>query len=254
MLKFAALALAALCASACTYGSAVDVAPFKDRTPKAVLADGDYCETIMTSKPYQVKSTDGCMRLKFDAENRLYMMTDLEKPKKDNEDPQAHDLDLGETVPVAVVALGGGVFLAQVDTEAREAEKRNSPDKHQLMTFVAVGDAFVTIPVLQDADFVRVAKRNKRVTFHDLPDTKAQPNSDNNELFARRPWIEKGSIPDIKAFLRDATRESVRVMKPDDWKEMSVGVRDVDQTPNHAASDKQAKDADAVMKIVRAMK
>src|SRR6185295_5072853 len=108
MIRSVFLALAALAMSACSYGSAVDIAPFKDRADKAILADGDYCELAMKEKPYQVNTGEDCIRLKFDATSRTYTLTEIKaKPK---EGDQADKADEPEVIVAAVIPLGGGLF------------------------------------------------------------------------------------------------------------------------------------------------
>lgn len=224
MLRYAFAGLAALLAAGCSYGSAVDVAPFKDRPSKPILADGDYCELQENKSPAVVKSAEDCVRIEWKKEQRAYHISD---PSGDDDD----DMD------VAVVPLGGGLYAGQIDVESDK-------DKHQINVFIASGDAFAMIPVVDDEDLAKLAKKHRRLVWADLP-----PNGDTPSLLSSRPWIKSGSVKDVKAFLKDAAREGMRKTVTDEDEDLSVGVRDTGGTPDHAASNQQAKDAKAVRKI-----
>lgn len=234
MFRFLATGLAALLATACTYGSAVDIAPLKDRLKQPVVAAGDYCE-MTVEKPYEVKSSEGCVKLDWVAEQRLFIMTDLEE-KSD----QAKDETDIDKMPAAIVSLGGGVYAAQVDVETEK-------DLHQITLFVASGDAFATIPTLGDEELIQVAKRHPRLEWADMPAADAKP-----DLFSKRPWIKAGKVNDVKAFLKAAAREGLRsYTEAGEDEDVSVGVKDVNAAPNHPPSSKQIRDAESVMRTIR---
>jgi hypothetical protein len=252
MFRKLVIGLAALLATACSYGSAVDIAPMKDRAAKPILADGDYCELAMKTKPYTVQTSEGCMKLTWNAESRNYLLVELEKPKAAGDTDQAADKDEPDEIVAAVVPLGGGLYAAQVDVSTEDrAKSPERTDVHQINVFAAQGTAWVTLPVLEDEKLIALAKKQKRIKFGDMPDgSKPQPDS----LWSKRPFIAEGSISDIKAFLREATRQSVRDMKKDDWDEFSLGVLDSHASPDHPASAQQAKDAEAVRKILQKLR
>lgn len=234
MLRFLAIGLAALVATACTYGSAVDIAPFKDRLKKPVVAAGDYCE-MTVEKPYEVKSAEGCVKLDWVAEQRLFIMSDLEG--KGGQNAGSEDAD---KMPAAIVSLGSNVYAAQVDVESES-------DIHQITLFVASGDAFATLPTLQDEKLVALARRHPKLEWADMP-----VDGEESGLFAKRPWIKDGRVSDIKAFLKEAAREGMRdYTDADEDEDVSIGVKDVNAAPNHAPSGKQIRDAENVMRTIK---
>jgi hypothetical protein len=93
------IAAAALAASACSYGSAVDIAPMSARLAQPVLPAGDYCEVKGAQGAYLVSSHEDCAPLVWNAEPHTYTMVDKEKPD--------------ESVEAAVAPLGDGLFATQ---------------------------------------------------------------------------------------------------------------------------------------------
>lgn len=214
-----ALALgAALAASACTYGSAVDMAPMKSRSPWPVLAPGDYCEVQGTAAPFTVISASDCVPLAWESASRTYTVTDPDDP--------------ADSTSAAFVALGSGLYLGQTEVETE------TPDRYQLLLFLVRGEAFATLPALDDALLKEVAARHAKVRFA----------NDG----ARRPYIAAGQPKDIKAFLKDAARRSLLEMKKED-EPLSVGVRDKAGAANHTASKNQARDIAAVLKTAKTL-
>ena len=104
-------------------------------------------------------------------------------------------------------------------------------------TFIASGNAFVMISPLDDAPLKALAAKNRKLTF--------KPASDG------RPYIAAGKPEDIRAFLKDAAREALRIRKKDD--DVSVGIRDIAGAPDHSAGSQQQKDIEAVLAAVKAL-
>ena len=216
LIAFAAFG-AALGASACSYGSAVDIAPVNARIAKPVIAPGDYCEVKGEAAPFSVISKEDCVPIVWNAGTRTYTMKDPDKPAED--------------VTAPVIRIDGDLYAAQITTpESRQ-------DRYQLFTFIASGSAFVMISPLDDEPLKALAAKTKKLTF--------KPASDG------RPYIATGKPDDIKAFLKEAARESLRTRKKDD--EISVGIRDIAGAPDHAAGKQQEKDIQAVLAAVKAL-
>jgi hypothetical protein len=204
------------------------VAPFKDRPSKPILADGDYCELQETSMPPVVKSAEDCVRVMWRKEHRTYHISD----------PSGEDKD--EEMDAAVVSLGGGLYAGQIETPEAEGK-----DRYQISLFVASGDAFAMLPLLDDEPLRRLAARHRKLTF-----ANTRPPTEPGDFLSGRPWISAGSVKDIRTFLKEAAREGQREAKKDpDADELSVGVRDTGGTPDHPASAQQARNAKAIRKI-----
>jgi hypothetical protein len=207
---------AALAASACSYGSAVDVAPFNARLSKPVIAAGDYCEVQGTAKPFTVVSNEDCVPITWSQQARAYTMVDPEDPE--------------ESVTANVVPMGSGLYLAQMTVET------DKPDKHQILVFIAKGDAFAMLSALEDEPLQKLTEKHRRLTFA--------------KDATGRPYVSAGKPDHIKAFLKDAAKETLREMKVED-EPVSVGVLDKSGAPIHEASRQQAKDIEAVLKVAK---
>ncbi len=219
-----ALALfgAALAASACSYGSAVDIAPVSARASKPPAAPGDYCEVQGKAAPFTIVSHEDCVPVTWDAGTRTYTMTDPDnEPGKKSDDVEA-----------AIVSLGSGLYVASVD----EPEARG--DRFQLHLLLSKGDAFAMLPALEDEPLKALAARHRKLTF-------ANDSSG-------RPYIASGKAGDIRDFLRRAAKESLRDMKIEN-DDISVGIRDVAGAPDHQANAQQARDIQAVLNAAKAM-
>ncbi len=217
---FAVLAAcgAALAASACTYGSAVDMAPMKSRLIQPALAAGEYCEVQGAVAPFTVVSSADCVPLAWNGATRTYTMVDPEDPE--------------DSTTAAVVSLGSGLYLGQTEVET------DTPDKYQLLVFIAKGDAFAMLPALDDAPLKEVAARHPKISF----------SNDGSG----RPYIGAGEHKHIKAFLKDAARRSLLEMKKED-EPVSVGIKDKAGASNHPASREQRKDIEAVLKAAKSL-
>ena len=209
---------AVLAASACSYGSAVDVAPYGARISKPVIAAGDYCEVQGTAKPFTVVSNEDCVPITWSQQARAYTMVDPEDPQ---ESDTAH-----------VVSLGSGLYLAQMTVET------DGRDKYQILVFIAKGDAFAMLSALDDESLQKLTEKHRKLTF-------AKDK-------AGRPYVSAGKPDRIKAFLRDAARETLRQMKAED-EPVSVGVRDKAGAAIHEASRQQAKDIEAVFRAAKSL-
>jgi hypothetical protein len=211
-------ALAALGASACSYGSAVDVAPMNARISKPVIAPGDYCEVKGEAAPFSVISKEDCAPIIWNAGTRTYTMKDPDKPAED--------------ITAPVIRLDGNLYAAQLTTPDAKGD-----DRFQLYTFIASGNAFVMISPLDDEPLKALSAKNKKLTF--------KPAGDG------RPYIAAGKPEDIRAFLKDAARESLRIRKKGD--DFSVGIRDIAGAPDHSAGKQQEKDIKGVLDAVKAL-
>lgn len=207
-----ALAGASLLAGACSYGSAVDIAPMSARPSKPLLASGAYCEVQGDTAPFTVVSSSDCIPLNWDGAGRSYTVVDP---------------DDGEAVVAAIVPIGSGVHAAQINVE-------EGPAPYQISLLLAKGAAFAMLPVLDGDELKAVAARHGRVMFRDDRDG--------------RPYVASGQLRDIRAFLLDAGRTSLRDMTSGE-DTLSVGVRDVDGAADHPASRSQTRDIEALLKL-----
>jgi len=221
MLRVVLAAFAALAMSACSYGSAVDLAPFSARIDKPAAAAGDYCEVKGQAAPFTVVSHEDCVPVIWDQATRTYTMVDPD--------------DKEDSIQSAVVSLGSGVYAAQIDVKDDEHE---TPDRYQLHILLSKGNAFTMLSALEDEPLKKLAKRHKQLTF--------------KEDSTGRLYIVKGSPDRIKAFLRDAAKESLRAMKKED-EEFSIGILDKSGAPDHEASKAQTQDIEAILKLAKSM-
>lgn len=220
MIRTLLVAFALVLATACSYGSAVDMAPQAERISKSAVSPGDFCGVEGDAPPFTVVSSEDCIPVVWDQSTRTYAVT------PDPEDPE-------DTLQVSPVSLGGGLYLAQaiVDPDDRE-----TPDRYQLFLLVSRGNAFALLPVLEGEDLARVAARHTAVSF--------------KEDGAGRLYIAAGDRPHIRNFLRAAVAESLRLMA-EEGDVLTVGVRDTAGAADHPASAGQADDIAAVLKAAR---
>jgi hypothetical protein len=216
MLRTLLIALAGLAASACTYGSAVDMAPRAERPFWPTLVPGDYCEVQGTAAPFTVISSADCVPLVWDGASRSYTIGDRED----------------DLTTAAIVSLGSGLYLGQTEVET------DTPDKFQLLVFIAMGDAFAMLPALDDAPLKEVAARHAKVSFADDG--------------GGRPYIAAGSPKEIKAFLKDAARRALLEMKKEN-EPLSLGIRDKAGAADHPATEEQQKHIEAVLQTARSL-
>ena len=222
MIRTILAALALLMATACTYGSAVDMAPKAERIPKRAVSSGNYCGVEGGKPPFTVVSSSDCMPVIWDQSTRTYTVT-----------PEADDPD--DTLEVSPVSLGGGVYFAQAIVDP---DDKDVPDHFQLFVFISEGNAFALLPVLEDEDLSRLAARHPAVTFR--------------EDDAGRLYIAAGERPKIRDFLREAAVEGLNLLVRKD-EPLIVGVRDKAGAPDHPASSQQVSDIEAVLKIAYAL-
>ncbi len=219
-------ALAALAAGACSYGSAVDVAPFKDRIRHPMIATGEYCEVrALAGGGYEVNSAEDCVGLQWRPELRGYRVLDL--------DP---DSDKSEDVDAAIVSLGGGLYAAQTSTP-------DAKTPYELQLVVAAGDAFATFRILDDDELKAISPRHPKLTF----------GSDNG-----RPYVAAGKVSDVKDWLRDIAHVALstrsRHAEPDEENgDVSIGVLDRQGNPVHAATPKQVRGIKKVKHSIEAI-
>lgn len=213
MLRAWIAGLAALAVSACSYGSAVDIAPMAARPGKPLLAPGAYCEVKGERAPFTVASSDDCVPLTWDKAGRTYTVVD---PEED------------EDIVAAIVPVGSGVHAAQITVE-------DGPAPYQISLLLAKGGAFAMLPVLDGDALKAVAARHGQLTFRNDTDG--------------RPYIASGDLRRIRAFLLDVAKQSLRDMQADDA--LSVGVRDTDGAADHPASASQTRDIEALLKTAR---
>lgn len=209
---------ATLGASACTYSSAVDIAPIKERIAKPAIAPGDYCGVKGKAPPFAVTSSEDCAPITWDIATRTYTMKDPEKP--------------GEDVTVAVVRLDNNLYAVQAETpESKEG-------RYQILVMIASGNAFAMLSSLDDATLKTLADKTKKLTFKPAP--------------SGRVYIAAGKPEDIKAFLKEAAKESLRKLKTEK-DDLTVGVRDIAGAPDHSAGKAQEKDIADVFKAAAAL-
>lgn len=229
MLRALIAGLVALAASACSYGSAVDVAPFKDRIRKPIIATGDYCEVVGKAAPFQVNSAEDCVRLVWKPELRGYVFIDTDKPE-DGLLGAPKETSPEDKTDVSMVALGGRLYAGQIQVD-------KGPAPYQIQLVITSGDAFATMRVLDDKELKALEPRHPRLTF----------GSDNG-----RPFVASGSVRDVRAWLKDIAHVALSTPgegnDPDDM--YSIGVLDRQGTPAHAASKTQARDIAKVLKAV----
>jgi hypothetical protein len=214
------VALAALAASACSYGSAVDIAPMSARLSKPGIAPGDYCITKDKAPPFIISSSgeDDCMPVTWDQATRTYTMIDPDDPQDSTQAP--------------IVSLGSNLFVASLETPEAKG------DRYQLFTFVSKGNAFTMVPALGDAELKTLAAKHKRLTF--------EVGGDN------RMFIAAGKPDHIRDFLRAAARESLRVNKAKDDL-ADIAILDKAGASDHVASKQQEKDIQAVLDAMKAL-
>jgi len=211
--RFLVLA-ATLAASACSYGSAVDIAPMKARLSHPVIAAGDYCEVKGTARPFTVVSSEDCVPITWNARSRTFSI-------RVDDDP-------AETVEAAIVPLGSNLHAAQIDG-------KEGPARYQLHLVITRGNAFVSPPLLSDEQLKTLSARHTKLIF---------------KLDKSRPYVAAGEVGKIKAYLKDAAREGLRIaVREND--EITVGVLDVQGTPDHVATAKQTRDIEAVLKATK---
>ena len=220
MVRMFLVALALGMATACSYGSAVNMAPISERIPKRAVSSGDFCGVEGDRTPFTVVSSEDCIPVIWDQSTRTYTVT------PDPEDPE-------DTLQVSPVSLGDGLYLAQAVVDPDDAE---APDRYQLFLLISQGNAFALLPVLEGDGLARIAARHTMVSFED----------DN----AGRLYIAAGERPRIRDFLRGAASESLRLMA-DEGDAVTVGVRDTAGAADHPASTSQSEDIAAVLKTAR---
>jgi len=207
------IAAAALAASACSYGSAVDVAPMSARLAQPLLPAGDYCEVKGAQGAYRVSSREDCAPLVWNSKPHTYTLVDKENPD--------------ESVEAAVAPLGDGLFATQYETPDEIAAP------YQINLVIVSGEAFAAISPLDDTELNAILPRHPKLTFG---------------RDGKRAIVIGGEVEDVKAYLRDAAGEALKLRKAE-GDELSVGVRDKQGRPDHPASKAQVKDVEAVKAI-----
>ncbi len=233
-------ALALLAASACTYGSAIDIAPFEARVSHAVVPPGDYCEMTMGASPRVISSED-CLRIDWDDVRRIHTMTDLSKPEPDDAD-RSEGADKQE---LAVVALGDRLYAAQFDTVGEAG-------RHELVTFLTNGDAVTGIGVVGDVTLRRLVVEHPQMVWENLP--QARPAGEPAQFTTSSPLIRSATVEEIRAFLREASVAALREDKPDLDEPPSVGIRDTSGAADHAPSQAQLKAGQDLLKLIEQMR
>jgi hypothetical protein len=218
MIRKLLAAIAALAASACSYGSAVDMTPENSRLGKPVLPPGDYCEVQGETAPFRIISSEDCVPITWSKGARTYTMVDPEDPE--------------DSMEAAIASLGQGLYLGQIEVET------DQPDKYQIQVFIAKGSAFAIVPALGDDELKQLATKHPRVGFRN--DTTG------------RPYVVSGSRDRIKTFLIAASKESLREMTAQK-ETLGVGVLDKAGAADHDAAKQQVRDIEAVLKAARAL-
>ena len=231
--------LVTLAASACTYGSAIDIAPFDARVGHAVLPAGDYCEMTLGAPP-RVISSEGCMHIAWDGVRRIHTMTDLPKPEPDDAD-RPKDADKEE---LAVVDLGDGLYAA----------RSTRPMKWDGTTCRLPGER-------------RCGRWRWRGHRRGAPSPCRRPSADGLEnlpperatgeparLILSSPLIRSATVEEIRDFLREASVVALREDKPDLDDPPSVGIRDTSGAADHAPSQAQLKAGRDLLKLIEQMR
>ncbi|HEX5006438.1 MAG TPA: hypothetical protein VFV70_04960, partial [Hyphomonadaceae bacterium] len=174
MIRKLLVAIAALAASACSYGSAIDMAPMDARLDNPVLPPGDYCEVQGEEAPFRVISSEDCVPITWSKEARTFTMVDPDDPQ--------------DSMEAATASLGQGLYLGQIEAET------DQPDKYQIQVFIAKGSAFAIIPALGDEELKQLVARHPKVGFR-------------NDR-SGRPYIVSGARDRIRAFLIAASKEA----------------------------------------------
>lgn len=224
------IVLAALGASACSYGSAVDVAPMKDRVAHPIVPPGDYCQAHGAQGAYIISTHDDCGKLTWNGAKRRLDVIDEDKPKDD----KPKDAKPKDAMSLAVVALGGGLFVTQYEA----ADPADRPDKHQLNLVIASGKAFAAVGVLDGDELGVILKRH--------------PNLKIGGPAGKDNYIAAGDVEEIKAFLREAGGASLKAAKLK-GEEVEVVVLDKRSRAEHPASAAQVKDIEAVKAIAETL-
>jgi hypothetical protein len=211
------IAAAALAVSACSYGSAVDIASMKDRLAHPVVAPGDYCQAHGAQGAYLISTGDDCGKLVWNAARRSLDIIDKDKPK--------------EKMSFAIVDMGGGLYATQYDSR----DPPGRPDPHQLNLVIASGNAFTSIGVLDGDELNAVIKRHPKLKIGQVQD--------------KDDYIAGGDVDEIKAFLRDAGEQSLKANRTK-GDEVEVMVLDKPTKADHPASKAQIRDIEAVKAIV----
>lgn len=213
MLRGLLAGLAGLMLSACAYGSAVDMAPMKDRVSRPIVPQGAYCETRPAGGGWQVVSSDDCIPIVWNKTTRTYTMED--------------DSDPDDIAEAAIVSLGRDLYFAQIADEG--------PAPFQIQLLLARGEAFAILPVLDDEPLSALAARHPDIIFRKQ---------------GKRPYIAAGKARDIKTFLKQAASEGLAEMTRT-GEALTIAVRDRAGAPDHSASKDQVKDIDAILKAAR---
>jgi hypothetical protein len=218
MIRKLLVAVAALAASACSYGSAVDMAPMSARLGQPILSPGDYCEVQGETAPFRVISSEDCVPVTWSKDARTYTMVDPDDPE--------------DSMVAATVSLGQGLYLGQIEVET------DQPDRYQIQLFIAKGSAFAIVPALGDDALKQLTPKHPGVGFR-------------NDATGR-PYVASGSRDRIRAFLVAAAKEALREMKVEK-ETLGVGVLDKAGSADHDATQQQAKDIEAVLKAARSL-
>lgn len=239
---------AALAVSACTYGSAIDIAPFEARLPHAVLPPGDYCEMTLGAAP-QVISSEGCLRLEWDGARRLHIMTDLsthdQEPQQEPEQENAGASADADVQELAIVSLGDDLYAAQFDEPGKTG-------RHELVTFLAKGDAVAGIGIVADATLRRLAALHPQMVWENLPPERSA--GEPAQLITSQPLIKSATVAEIRDFLREASRAALREDKPDLDDLPSVGIRDTSGAGDHAPTKAQLAAGRDLLKRIEEMR
>jgi hypothetical protein len=164
-----------------------------------------------------VVSHEDCVPITWDRATRTYTLHDPETPS--------------ESLQAAVISLGQALYAGQISTPEDKVP-------HQIQVFLSRGNAFAVLSPLSDEPLKQLAAKHTRLMF---------ANDSTG-----RPYIAAGDIDRIKAFMKDAAKESLRLAREED-ETLSIGVLDVAGSPDHPASKQQQKDIEAVLKAAKSL-
>jgi len=206
------LALAALLGlGACTYGSEVDMAPFKARPSSSPVETGRYCPVDFSGPAPVVEAGEDCGFIEWDAAARTIVLR--EPPSEDGP---------GDADTAAMASLGGGLYVIQ------EESPGNTP-RYSILTVLVRKDGFASIATIGAPAYRQLAERHPKVAL--------SPDDGQRSM----PYIVSGERSRIAALLKDASALSLKADLAEDGKlDMVVRERGEAVQP-HPPTPEQAK-------------
>jgi hypothetical protein len=224
-----AAAALALAAGACTYSSAVDLAPFDQRSAFAQITPGTYCPVERTSEGAGAAmitvSQEDCGRIAWDRAAREVRYEALGGAAAPETTAEASDNDADRA---AILRLRPGLFLAQ--TRSTDPADETPFD---IMLLLVTRDAVAAIETLPDGPLAALARRHPAVRFR---------------MAGERPEIVGGAREDIHRFLVDAAALAVKFQQ-EDAEPPSIIVRDPARGTAHPPTGRQRRAIEAIDRL-----